>query len=672
MSDKRIDYNLDVPFKEFMPGQIIQSVQFNDNMEEVEEKVNEVIFKHNLLVTETEEHLDNIENPHSVTAHQVGTYITDEIDEFVENLRNAEFYDKSVGNRVLEDESVDTRVIKNKSITAIKVDDAFGNQIDISKNMSITDRYTKEEVNNLLTEKVGEGTYSKEELNQMFEDVQAGQIVDKTIGIDKLKDNVGRLLDISANKSITGRYTKEEVDVLIQENGLPRDWGGLEEIVEKQHYGHLPVANVMTVDEFVAPSTPVLDIDVREVVGARNGHDNLGERLNSIDSQLEQNTKNLKYTNILVDDISTLQNIYDNAPEGSTIKLSYGTHNLSSKLVFNRKINLDFNGAIIKYVGTDEGSIITIGNDSIRIDSIDIDIHLEQVVNWDVDRTGIEVINIRNSILKLSSIGFRRNILANAKNNHPNCYNKYFLNLLDTGKIQLELTCSADGWTNENIFFGGNFSYYSGKDTTDCVCVKIDSIDYRLNNNKFYGCSFEDYNMKATSIYIGNGANNSFYDCRYEGAKKVTFESNSMYNLLSFGWDLEKITLNDAGLKNTIISNSYQKMSGGSSDGIIIAKQVGSVNYKTFVSKNSNETETFYVTANGKMYVNDKLHSNYGFEFGSISEPRGIYRGYGSPEGKITARGGSLFIDMNGSIYLKTTDVVGGDNVGWKKLLTSE
>ena len=47
-----------------------------------------------------------------------------------------------------------------------------------------------EEVNDLLTQKVGEGTYSKEELDQMFEDVQAGQIVDGTIDVSKLKDNV--------------------------------------------------------------------------------------------------------------------------------------------------------------------------------------------------------------------------------------------------------------------------------------------------------------------------------------------------------------------------------------------------------------------------------------------------------------------------------------------------
>ena len=35
--------DLDISFKEFMPGQIIQSAQFNDDMRDIEEKVNEML-----------------------------------------------------------------------------------------------------------------------------------------------------------------------------------------------------------------------------------------------------------------------------------------------------------------------------------------------------------------------------------------------------------------------------------------------------------------------------------------------------------------------------------------------------------------------------------------------------------------------------------------------------
>ena len=40
-----IEKLLDIPFKEFMPGQIIQSSQFNDDMLDIEDKVNEIITK---------------------------------------------------------------------------------------------------------------------------------------------------------------------------------------------------------------------------------------------------------------------------------------------------------------------------------------------------------------------------------------------------------------------------------------------------------------------------------------------------------------------------------------------------------------------------------------------------------------------------------------------------
>ena len=312
MEKNLVNYNLDIPFKEFMAGQIIDPVQFNDDMAEIEEKVNEIIGKHNSLNNSAREHIANKDNPHEVTAHQVGTYTGEEIDGFVNDIKDGGLNPKSIKNEVLADNCVDSRTIANHTITASKVDSLFGGQIDISNNTDITDRYTKTEVNNLIKEKVGEGAYSKEEIDEKFQEVQAGQIVDKTIGVDKLKDDVGTLLDISANKSITDRYTKEEVDVLVRENGLPRDWGGLEEIVEKQHYGHLPVANVMTADEFIAPSTPVLDIDVREVVGARNGYDNLGKRLNSIDSQLEQNMNKINERfntneNLIINNFKTVQ-----------------------------------------------------------------------------------------------------------------------------------------------------------------------------------------------------------------------------------------------------------------------------------------------------------------------------------------------------------------------------
>ena len=281
--------DLDISFKEFMPGQIIQSAQFNDDMKDIEEKVNEVIGQHNGVASTVVDHLNNKNNPHEVTAHQVGTYTTTEIDEFIEDIKHGHLYDRSITNEVLADWSVDNRTIKDRTITASKVEDGFGNQIDISENIEITDRYTKNEVDELVRSKVGEGAYTKEEIDQKFEEFQSGQIIDRTISADKVTADFGDKIDISNNTSIINRYTKGEVDILIAKNGLPRDWGGIsdEPTDIENRTGSLPVAGHMVAGQFTTPATSVLDIDVKENVEARGEYSSVGERLNGVDSQIK-------------------------------------------------------------------------------------------------------------------------------------------------------------------------------------------------------------------------------------------------------------------------------------------------------------------------------------------------------------------------------------------------
>ena len=372
--------DLDISFKEFMPGQVIQSTQFNDDMKDIEEKVNEVIGQHNEVASTVVDHLNIKNNPHEVTAHQVGAYTVEEADELYDDLREGNFNDGAITNRVLGDGCVNNRVIEDRTITASKVEDGFGHQIDISENIEITDRYTKNEVDELVRSKVGEGAYTKEEIDQKFQEFQSGQIIDKTISADKVTSDFGDKVNISNNVSILNRYTKDEVDMLISMNGFPRDWGDLSnesitlEIsniqnmivgVGKEFYityitnmpiaehhvswdggstfydktadvvvnnginmfrhdnntsigtykmvikvvgtdgqtvtsnvfdvkivsdtlaiGSLPVAGHMVAGQFTSPATSVLDVEIKEVIEARNNHASLKERLDYIESQI--------------------------------------------------------------------------------------------------------------------------------------------------------------------------------------------------------------------------------------------------------------------------------------------------------------------------------------------------------------------------------------------------
>ena len=374
--------DLDISFKEFMPGQVIQSAQFNDDMKDIEEKVNEVIGQHNGVASTVVDHLNIKNNPHEVTAHQVGAYTVEEADELYDDLREGNFNDGAITNRVLGDGCVNNRVIEDRTITASKVEDGFGHQIDISENIEITDRYTKNEVDELVRSKVGEGAYTKEEIDQKFQEFQSGQIIDKTISADKVTSDFGDKVNISNNVSILNRYTKDEVDMLISMNGLPRDWGDLfnESItleishiqnmvvgVGKEFYityitnmpivehhvswdggstfydktadvvvnnginmfrhdnntsigtykmvikvvgtdgqtvtsnvfdvkivsdtlaiGSLPIAGHMVAGQFTTPSTPILEVNIKEVVEARGNYASLKERLDYLETRISR------------------------------------------------------------------------------------------------------------------------------------------------------------------------------------------------------------------------------------------------------------------------------------------------------------------------------------------------------------------------------------------------
>ena len=292
--EKIVNKHLDIPFKDFMPGQIIQSSQFNDDMLDIEDKVNEIIDRHNLNVNKLHEHLDDKENPHEVNPHQIGTYESSEIDDFIKDVKNGNLNDEAIINRVLADGCVDNRVLQDGAVTVSKVDSDLGSQLDLESNISIVSRYTKDETDAIIQEKVGDGTYSKEQIDAKFEEYQAGTIVDGTIDVSKLKDSVGRQIDITNNPSISDRYTKTEVDTLIYKNGLPKDWGGLndstdedEGITPSSAFGHLPISDVMTCGEFRVNETDVLNVKIQDVEFAKGDFSTLEGRLDDVDNKID-------------------------------------------------------------------------------------------------------------------------------------------------------------------------------------------------------------------------------------------------------------------------------------------------------------------------------------------------------------------------------------------------
>lgn len=82
----QISRPLEVPFKDFQAGKVIRSQEINDDMKSVEDKVNEIITKHNATVKSKDEHVESVSNPHGVTAHQVDAYTKREVDILIANV----------------------------------------------------------------------------------------------------------------------------------------------------------------------------------------------------------------------------------------------------------------------------------------------------------------------------------------------------------------------------------------------------------------------------------------------------------------------------------------------------------------------------------------------------------------------------------------------------------
>lgn len=280
---EKINYNLEIPFIGFSPGQYIKSEQFNDNFNEIQDKINEIIRKFNLSLT----HVEDYNNPHKVTAEQIGTYSGDDIDQYLYDIKMGGLYEGVIGNELLKENSVDSRILAPSAVTLENLDDSIGQQLDISKNTEITNRYTKEEID----EKFGgadAGFYSKEQIDEKLSEIQVGTIVDNAIGVEKLKKDVGEKLDIHLNPEILSRYNMQEVNQLINTRGLPKDWGDLSDLLEDYNMQDIPLTGFATVGIFKPAITAILDLAIKEVVDARGSFTSLSRKLADIELKIGQ------------------------------------------------------------------------------------------------------------------------------------------------------------------------------------------------------------------------------------------------------------------------------------------------------------------------------------------------------------------------------------------------
>lgn len=138
-------------------------------------------------------------------------------------------------------------------------------------------------------------------------------------------------------------------------------------------------------------------------------------------------------------------------------------------------------------------------------------------------------------------------------------YNTFMVGHLDNGKINMKLDADATGWTNENLFLGGRYSFDPGFDTTGTRHIAMAVTPHPINNNVFIKPSLErasEYRLEIAGWY------NSIYWGRYESTPvNVHWLSNAKSNLLYRGYNLSSVVeTTDAGaLYNEVDSDQWSR-----------------------------------------------------------------------------------------------------------------
>ena len=198
IEDSKVSYELQVPFKNFLPGTYIKAEQFNDDFSEIENKINEIILKFNSNVN----HVYNHNNPHNVTAEQIGAYTREQVDKLFGGLFVDKIPDKSLGNELFKDGSVDSRVLAEKSVGLKHIKQDLKNYIDTSGGGKFPFNEISSE-----TGFIGEGDYSSivnraivgEAIVKSSEDTY-----DYTVTSQPLLYSLNALSDSSENGIVTG------------------------------------------------------------------------------------------------------------------------------------------------------------------------------------------------------------------------------------------------------------------------------------------------------------------------------------------------------------------------------------------------------------------------------------------------------------------------------------
>lgn len=270
-----------------------------------------------------------------------------------------------------------------------------------------------------------------------------------------------------------------------------------------------------------------------------------------------------------------------------------GDYLIKDVLVFNSNISCSNKARFI--VDHDLPIAIVIGKSTEYLEDAKITLPLviKKNKNWSLNCTGVQVLNALNSQVKIIKVNNFTTGLHISAFEKGNSYNEYHLGHLENNKVNLLLgALDLEGWVNENNFYGGRFSHYSGEGINVSgvrhIQLTTPPTGNTINNNTFYKPSIEG-NEQEFQIEILGGYANTFITPRWEtedGSKiRIVGHSStqaSKGNVFFYGYDSEKVILTEEGnyaFSNHIFSRDRSRIVGGSAEGIWLGSNTTDSDY---------------------------------------------------------------------------------------------
>lgn len=228
------------------------------------------------------------------------------------------------------------------------------------------------------------------------------------------------------------------------------------------------------------------------------------------------------------------------------------------------------------------GRFTALPGGSLRFGSTSRNVFGHRITGVDVRRTeiqvsgatyGAEFTNLAFSFIEVARVNnFQSGVGFTAtQGNGGFSYNQIWLGLIHDNQYNLIATASADGYTNENSYYGGSFNHSSLYPTSVGQTFNIYVIDYAahpLNNNRFYGPSLEDNQPDAIAARL-EGQSNALLMPRLENPSNipgypVVLPSNSQECYVVGLYGMRSSNIQDLGRYNTVetLDGKFYKTQG--------------------------------------------------------------------------------------------------------------